>query len=183
MRGRESCLRHGGALPLSVAAGSRQGGGSSRIPDRLETNRCHWFMHSSCYGRLAEQLSFDPPQERLSVPRFLHREGGGRGSDPGSPERRTAPLLSEETQVLRARVDSVTAVAFLNTDVAASFAACTWLVIEWMTTGKPHFLGLLTGAERGFSALGSFTPPVAAGPAVCRRGRGHDLSLPWPREP
>jgi hypothetical protein len=105
--GRESCLRHGGALPLSVPTGSR--GGPNAIPDRLETSRCHWFMHSSCYGRLAERLSFDPPQERLSVPRFLHREGGGQGSDPGSPERRTAPLSPGDTQGLRARVDSVTA--------------------------------------------------------------------------
>ena len=31
-------------------------------------------------------------------------------------------------------MDSVTAVAFINTDLAASFAAITWLAIEWMTT-------------------------------------------------
>ena len=29
------------------------------------------------------------------------------------------------------KVDSITAVAFLNTDIAASFAAVTWLFIEW----------------------------------------------------
>ena len=32
------------------------------------------------------------------------------------------------------KVDSVTAVAFLNTDVAASFAAVTWFVVEWMSS-------------------------------------------------
>ena len=47
------------------------------------------------------------------------------------------------------RVDSVTAVAFINTDLAASFAAITWLAIDWMTSEKPKFLGLLTGLRRG----------------------------------
>src|SRR5438552_14623436 len=47
------------------------------------------------------------------------------------------------------RVDSTTATAFLNTDLAASFAAVTWLIADWMTTRKPKFLGLLTGAVAG----------------------------------
>jgi len=38
------------------------------------------------------------------------------------------------------KVDSVTALAFLNTDIAASFAAMTWLLIEWRATRKPKFL-------------------------------------------
>ena len=29
------------------------------------------------------------------------------------------------------QVDAITALAFLNTDVAASFAAITWLILEW----------------------------------------------------
>src|SRR5881296_1271396 len=51
------------------------------------------------------------------------------------------------------RVDSVTAVAFLNTDLAASFAAIAWLCIDWMTTKKPKFLGLLTGAVAGLATI------------------------------
>jgi Amt family ammonium transporter len=51
------------------------------------------------------------------------------------------------------RVDSVTAVAFLNTDVAASFAAVTWFVVEWMSSRKPKFLGLLTGAVAGLATI------------------------------
>jgi ammonium transporter, Amt family len=51
------------------------------------------------------------------------------------------------------KVDSVTAVAFLNTDVAASFAAVTWFVVEWMTSRKPKFLGLLTGAVAGLATI------------------------------
>jgi ammonium transporter, Amt family len=51
------------------------------------------------------------------------------------------------------RVDSVTAIAFLNTDVAASFAAVTWLLVDWMITKKPKFLGLLTGAVAGLATI------------------------------
>ncbi len=40
------------------------------------------------------------------------------------------------------KVDSVTAVAFLNTDIAASFAAMAWLAVDWMTSRKPRFLGI-----------------------------------------
>jgi Amt family ammonium transporter len=51
------------------------------------------------------------------------------------------------------RVDSVTATAFINTDLAASFAAVTWLFIEWRTTGKPKFVGLLTGSVAGLATI------------------------------
>jgi Amt family ammonium transporter len=64
------------------------------------------------------------------------------------------------------RVDSVTAVAFVNTDVAASFAAIAWLAMDWMTTKKPKFLGLLTGAVAGLAtitpAAGYVSPAAAA---------------------
>ena len=51
------------------------------------------------------------------------------------------------------RVDSVTAVAFLNTDLAASFAGIAWLAMDWFTTKKPKFLGLLTGAVAGLATI------------------------------
>jgi Amt family ammonium transporter len=51
------------------------------------------------------------------------------------------------------RVDSVTAVAFLNTDVAASFAAIVWLAIDWWFGRRPKFLGLLTGAVAGLATI------------------------------
>ena len=63
------------------------------------------------------------------------------------------------------RVDSVTAVAFLNTDIAASFAAVAWLAMDWITSKKPKFLGLLTGAVAGLAtitpAAGYVSPTVA----------------------
>jgi ammonium transporter, Amt family len=50
-------------------------------------------------------------------------------------------------------VDHITAIAFLNTDLAASFAAVTWLFIEWFHAKKPHFVGLLTGAVAGLATI------------------------------
>ena len=51
------------------------------------------------------------------------------------------------------RVDCITAQAFLNTDVAASFAGFSWLVVEWLVGGKPKFLGLLTGSVAGLATI------------------------------
>ena len=51
------------------------------------------------------------------------------------------------------RVDSVTALAFLNTDVAASFAAVTWMVVGWWQEKRPTFVGLLTGAVAGLATI------------------------------
>ncbi|MBI2762586.1 MAG: ammonium transporter [Chloroflexi bacterium] len=51
------------------------------------------------------------------------------------------------------RVDSVTAIAFLNTDVAASFAAIVWLALDWRLAKRPKFLGLLTGAVAGLATI------------------------------
>src|SRR5258705_202027 len=64
------------------------------------------------------------------------------------------------------RVDSVTAVAFLNTDIAASFAAIAWLCLDWRQFRKPRFLGLLTGAVAG---LATITPAAGyVSPATAR---------------
>jgi Amt family ammonium transporter len=63
-------------------------------------------------------------------------------------------------------VNAVTGLAFLNTDVAASFAAVTWLIIEWTMAKKPKFVGLLTGAVAGLAtitpAAGFVSLPAAA---------------------
>jgi len=63
------------------------------------------------------------------------------------------------------RVDAVTAAAFLNTDLAASFAAITWLLVEWAHGRQPKFVGLLTGAVAGLAtvtpAAGYVSPTTA----------------------
>ncbi len=50
-------------------------------------------------------------------------------------------------------VNSITAIAFLNTDTAASFAAITWLILSVIIEGKPKFLGMLTGAVAGLATI------------------------------
>ncbi len=50
-------------------------------------------------------------------------------------------------------VDRITALAFLNTDIAASFAGPTWLLLDWIFTRKPRFLGFLTGAVAGLATI------------------------------
>lgn len=62
-------------------------------------------------------------------------------------------------------VDHITVTAFLNTDVAASFATVTWLIIERIKTGKPRFIGLMTGAVAGLATItpaAGFVPVWAA---------------------
>ncbi len=66
------------------------------------------------------------------------------------------------------QVDFVTSLAFLNTDIAASFATIAWLAIEWSKEKKPKFVGLLTGSIAG---LATITPcagyvPVWASPII-----------------
>lgn len=62
-------------------------------------------------------------------------------------------------------VDPVTAAAFLNTDIAASFAGPTWLLLDWIFTKKPKFLGFLTGSVAGLATItpcaGYVTPQAA----------------------
>ncbi len=63
------------------------------------------------------------------------------------------------------KVDAVTTTAFLNTDVAASVAGITWLIIEWIKEGKPKFVGLLTGFVAGLATItpaAGFVPLWAA---------------------
>ena len=66
------------------------------------------------------------------------------------------------------QVDHITAIAFLNTDIAASFATAAWVVIEWIREGRPKLLGLLTGSIAG---LATITPcagfvPLWASPLI-----------------
>ena len=66
------------------------------------------------------------------------------------------------------QVDSITSLAFLNTDIAASFATVAWLVVEWTRERKPKFVGLLTGSIAG---LATITPcagfvPLWASPLI-----------------
>ncbi len=63
-------------------------------------------------------------------------------------------------------VDAITGQAFINTDVAASFATITWLIIEWSLVKKPKFVGLLTGAVAGLATITPAAGFVTLGGAV-----------------
>ena len=50
-------------------------------------------------------------------------------------------------------VDSITTLAFVNTDIAASVAGATWLALAWVLEKKPKFVGFLTGAVAGLATI------------------------------
>ncbi|HLY49455.1 MAG TPA: ammonium transporter [Solirubrobacteraceae bacterium] len=61
------------------------------------------------------------------------------------------------------KVDGIAALAFLNTTLGAGFAATAWLLMEWQTTKKPHFVSLLTGAIAGLACV----TPAAGYVPIC----------------
>ena len=85
-------------------------------------------------------------------------------------------------------VDFITSLAFINTDIAASFATVTWLVIEWSLKKKPKFVGLLTGSIAGLATItpcAGFVPVwsspiigIAAG-AICYMAVEFKNKLKW----
>ncbi len=85
-------------------------------------------------------------------------------------------------------VDFITSLAFINTDIAASFATVTWLVIEWSLKKKPKFVGLLTGSIAGLATItpcAGFVPiwsspiiGIAAG-AVCYAAVEFKNKMKW----
>jgi len=89
-------------------------------------------------------------------------------------------------------VDGITAVAFINTQIAAAFAAITWLLIAWHYDEKPSFVEMLIGMIAGLATItpaAGFVSPqsamvigVAAGvvcyfAVVLRKKKGLDDAL------
>ncbi|WP_241825035.1 ammonium transporter [Micromonospora sp. CB01531] len=61
--------------------------------------------------------------------------------------------------------DGVTALAFINTQVATAAALLGWLVVEWVRDGKPTLVGASSGAVAGLVAITpacAFITPAAA---------------------
>ena len=61
--------------------------------------------------------------------------------------------------------DGAAANAFVTTQVAAAVAATTWIIVEWLTSGKPTTLGVASGAVAGLVAItpaAGFVGPLAA---------------------
>ncbi len=99
--------------------------------------------------------------------------GRRRFADPGP---HSIPLVALGTGLLwfgwygfnsgsELKADAITGLAFINTDVAASFAAIAWMALEWARKRKPRFIGLLTGAVAGLATItpaAGFVAPWAA---------------------
>ncbi len=49
--------------------------------------------------------------------------------------------------------NGLAAVAFVNTDVAASLAMITWMILDWIRLGKPSMVGALTGSVAGLATV------------------------------
>jgi ammonium transporter, Amt family len=54
--------------------------------------------------------------------------------------------------------DNITAVAFVNTQVATAAALLGWIIVEWVKNGKPTLVGASSGAVAGLVAI---TPACA----------------------
>ena len=68
--------------------------------------------------------------------------------------------------------DGITAVAFINTQVATAAALLGWVLVEWIKNGKPTLVGASSGAVAGLVAITpacAFITPVCGGAARCRR--------------
>jgi Amt family ammonium transporter len=63
-------------------------------------------------------------------------------------------------------VDSVTAVAFVNTQLATAAALMGWCIIEWIRDGKPTMVGASSGAVAGLVAITPACGFIAPLPAV-----------------
>ncbi|WP_306203845.1 ammonium transporter [Actinoplanes sp. RD1] len=62
-------------------------------------------------------------------------------------------------------VDSVTGVAFVNTQVATAAALLGWIIVEWLRDGKPTLVGASSGAVAGLVAITpacGFIAPLSA---------------------
>ena len=64
------------------------------------------------------------------------------------------------------KVDFIASSAFINTDVAASFAAVTWLFLAWILEKKPKLIGLLTGSVAGLATITPAAGYVTIGDAA-----------------
>ncbi len=62
--------------------------------------------------------------------------------------------------------NEIASVTFINTDISASTAMVTWMLLSWRHKGKPSIIGALTGAIAGLIAItpaaGFVTPGWAA---------------------
>ncbi len=80
------------------------------------------------------------------------------------------------------KADGITALAFLNTDIAASIAGLTWLAIVWIREKKPTFIWLLSGSVAGLVVItpaAGFVTPLASVALGIIAGIGCYYAVAW----
>jgi hypothetical protein len=75
--------------------------------DQIEINRCHAFIDPVCYGRLTSALAFDPPNKKLSLPRFFMDDT--RSANKPDSSQPAPPLTGEERKTVSSYLSTETA--------------------------------------------------------------------------
>jgi hypothetical protein len=75
--------------------------------DQIEIARCHAFIDPVCYGRLTSALEIDPPEKKLTLPRFF-MEDTRSNNKPESPQS-VPPLTTEERKTVSSHLSAETA--------------------------------------------------------------------------
>ena len=112
----------------------------------------------ACSTSPAGSSSTPSPASRRSPRSSTSASGSSSTRRTASRSSRSAPACSGSAGTASTPAASCgstpsPSLAFLNTDLAASFAAVTWLFVEWRARAKPHFVGLLTGAVAGLATI------------------------------
>jgi hypothetical protein len=84
--------------------------------DKIEINRCHALIDPICHGRLIKTLGFDPPDQKLALPRFLMDSTDKTDTQPGQPSP-MPDLTREELTTIR---DSLSTEAALRQSASPS---------------------------------------------------------------
>lgn len=71
--------------------------------DVIEANRCHVFLHPSCYSQVTKALGLDSPESRLAVPQFSANRGSGSSKNSGAMPM-SEPLTEQERRKFRERL-------------------------------------------------------------------------------
>ena len=90
---------HGGKTKLRTDYGA---GDTDR--NELEMRCCHLLIEPACYTRLLEDLTFDPPDTKLDLPRFVMPEKKENSGDNGIQSRPTPGLSQEELDEIQRRL-------------------------------------------------------------------------------
>jgi hypothetical protein len=74
------------------------------VQNEIELRCCHILIEPTCYGRLMEDLAFDPPDIRLAVPRFVMPEKQEKNGDNNARPPHSPQLSQEDVDQIQRRL-------------------------------------------------------------------------------